>query len=199
MQAARSSASSPTRSTLSVDAMAWWHGSCITAIAESPVKAGVLWAGTDDGNLQMTRDGGQDLGPNVDSHCKAFPRALVSRIEAPHGGGRHGLRHLDNHRSADFGIYIYATTNSRRLHGHQITNRHSARTAGTVHVIREDPAESQPAVRRHRVRPVRHFRPRPELERDEERPRRPVPVFDLQIHPRDHDLILATHGPLARA
>ena len=34
------------------------HFGTITTLAESPLKAGVLWAGTDDGNLQVSRDGG---------------------------------------------------------------------------------------------------------------------------------------------
>jgi len=45
----------------------------ITAIAESPVLAGVLWCGTDDGNVQVTRDGGQTWA-NVAKIYPGFPK-----------------------------------------------------------------------------------------------------------------------------
>lgn len=53
------------------DGIAAWP--CITAIAESPAKAGVLWAGTDDGNLQMSRDDGKTWS-NVASHVMGVPK-----------------------------------------------------------------------------------------------------------------------------
>src|SRR5581483_8045456 len=61
------------------DGVAAWP--CITAIAESPVKAGVLWVGTDDGNVQMSRDDGKTW-TNVASHIMGASKGgYVSRIE----------------------------------------------------------------------------------------------------------------------
>src|SRR5580658_1440634 len=61
------------------DGVADWP--CITAIAESPVKQGVLWVGTDDGNLQVSRDDGKHW-TNVVSHIVGLPKMIyVSRIE----------------------------------------------------------------------------------------------------------------------
>ena len=61
------------------DGVAAWP--CITAIAESPVKAGVLWVGTDDGYVQMSRDGGKSW-TNVSSHFTGMAKGgYVSRIE----------------------------------------------------------------------------------------------------------------------
>ena len=72
--------------------MATWP--CITAIAESPVKAGVLWVGTDDGNVQMSRDDGKTW-TNVVSHDQGVPKgAYVSRIEPSHKDAGDGLHHL---------------------------------------------------------------------------------------------------------
>ncbi len=74
------------------DGVAAWP--CITAIAESPVKAGVLWVGTDDGNVQMSRDDGKTW-TNVVSHVQGVPKGgYVSRIEPSHNDAGHGLHHV---------------------------------------------------------------------------------------------------------
>src|SRR6185436_13451730 len=84
---------------------------CITAVAESPVRAGVLWAGTDDGNVQISRDGGRTW-TNVVSHIAGIPKGgYVSRIEPSHKEAGTAYITFDNHRSADYGVYIFGTKN----------------------------------------------------------------------------------------
>ena len=164
---------------------------CITAIAESPVRAGVLYAGTDDGNLQVTRDGGKSWS-NVASHMPGVPKgAYVSRIEASHKEEGTVYVTFDNHRSGDFAIYIYASKN----HGDswtKITNGIPP-SAGTVHVIREDPANPNLLFAGTEFGLFVTFNRGQNWERMKNG-LPTVPVFDLQIHPREHDLILATHG-----
>jgi hypothetical protein len=164
---------------------------CITAIAESPVHAGTLWAGTDDGNLQMSRDDGKTW-QNVVSHVQGIQKgAYVSRIEPSRKDEGTVYVTFDNHRAADYGIYIYKSTNF----GDSFTRISNGipPEAGTVHVIREDPANTNLLFagtefglffsldKGANWRQIKNGMPT-------------VPVFDLQIHPRDHDLILATHG-----
>ena len=164
---------------------------CITAIAESPVRAGVLYAGTDDGNLQVSRDGGKTWS-NVASHMPGVPKgAYVSRIETSHKEEGTVYVTFDNHRSGDFAIYIYASKN----HGDswtKITNGIPV-AAGTVHVIREDPANPNLLFAGTEFGLFVTFNRGLNWERLKNG-LPTVPVFDLQIHPRDHDLILATHG-----
>jgi len=167
---------------------------CITAIAESPVKAGVLWAGTDDGNLQLSRDGGKTWH-NVVSHIPgvkgAMKDAYVSRIEASYKDEGVAYVTFDNHRSADFSVYIYMTKN----YGDswvKISNGIPPE-AGTVHVIREDPANSNLLFAGTEFGLFMSFNRGQSWERMKNG-LPTVPVFDIQIHPRDHDLILATHG-----
>jgi photosystem II stability/assembly factor-like uncharacterized protein len=164
---------------------------CITAIAESPVRAGVLYAGTDDGNLQVTRDGGKSWA-NVASHMQGVPKgAYVSRIEASYKEEGTVYVTFDNHRSGDFAIYIYASKN----HGDswtKITNGIPP-AAGTVHVIREDPANPNLLFAGTEFGLYLSFNRGQNWERMKNG-LPTVPVFDLQIHPREHDLILATHG-----
>jgi photosystem II stability/assembly factor-like uncharacterized protein len=164
---------------------------CITAIAESPVKAGILWVGTDDGNVQMTRDGGKTW-TNVISHVQGAARGgYVSRIEPSYKDEGTAYVAFDNHRSADYGIYIFKTTNF----GDSFTRITGGipPEAGSVHVVREDPVNPNLLFagtefgafvtfdRGANWHPLKNGLPT-------------VPVFDIQIHPRDHDLILATHG-----
>jgi len=164
---------------------------CITAIAESPVKAGVLWVGTDDGNVQMSRDGGKTW-TNVVSHLLNAPKGgYVSRIEPSYKDAGTAYVTFDNHRSADYGIYIYRTTNygdsfQRIING-------IPPDAGTVHVVREDPVnpnllfagtEFGLFVSFDKGSSWHHMKNGLPT----------VPVFDIQVHPREHDLILATHG-----
>src|SRR5580698_7767402 len=164
---------------------------CITAIAESPVKAGVLWVGTDDGNVQMSKNGGKTW-TNVVGTMQGVPKAgYVSRIEPSHKEVGTAYITFDNHRSADYGIYILRTNNF----GDSFTRLSSGipPEAGTVHVIREDPfntnllfAGTEFGMFVSFDRGANWHRMKNGLPT--------VPVFDIQIHPRDHDLILATHG-----
>ncbi len=164
---------------------------CITAIAESPVTAGVLWVGTDDGNVQMSKNGGKTWS-NVVGTMQGVPKmGYVSRIEPSHKEAGTAYITFDNHRSADYGIYILRTSN----YGDSFTKLTNGipPEAGTVHVIREDPvnpnllfAGTEFGMFISFDRGANWHRMKNGLPT--------IPVFDIQIHPRDHDLILATHG-----
>jgi hypothetical protein len=164
---------------------------CITAITESPVKAGVLWAGTDDGNVQLSRDGGKTWN-NVVARIQGVPKgAYVSRIEASYKEEGVAYVAFDSHRSADYNVYIYMTRNS----GDSWTRISNGipQDAGTVHVVREDPHNANLLFAGTEFGLFVTFN----RGQNWERLRNglpPVPVFDLQIHPREHDLIVATHG-----
>jgi photosystem II stability/assembly factor-like uncharacterized protein len=164
---------------------------CITAIAESPVKAGVLWAGTDDGYLQMSRDGGKTWS-NVYSHLSGAPKGgYISRIEPSYKEEGTAYVTIDNHRSSDFGVYVYKTTNF----GDSWTRISNGipPEAGTVHVIREDRAAPSLLFAGTEFGLYVSFNRGQSWEKVKSG-LPPTPIFDLQIHPRDHDLILATHG-----
>jgi photosystem II stability/assembly factor-like uncharacterized protein len=84
---------------------------CITTISESPKKAGLLWVGTDDGNVEVTRDDGKTWTNVVSKMPGVKKGAYVSRIEASHFDEGTTYVAFDNHRSDDFSVYIYMTTN----------------------------------------------------------------------------------------
>ncbi|HWC95279.1 MAG TPA: hypothetical protein VG456_00980 [Candidatus Sulfopaludibacter sp.] len=164
---------------------------CITAIAESPKKAGVLWAGTDDGNVQISRDGGKTW-QNVVSHMAGAPKGgYVSRIEPSWQDEGTAYITFDNHRSADYAIYIYKTINYGDSFS-RISNGIPPE-AGTVHVIREDPTNKNLLFAGTEFGIFLSF-DRGGAWHKLKNGLPTVPVFDIQIHPRDHDLIVATHG-----
>ena len=164
---------------------------CASTVAESPVRAGVLWVGTDDGNLQVTRDDGKtwtNVAGKVPGQKKG---AYVAKVEASHHDEGTAYAAFDNHRSDDFAIYLYMTTDYGQT-WKRITDG-IPEEAGTAHVVREDPRNPNLLFtgtefglfvsfdRGGKWEKMRNGLPT-------------VPVFDIAIHPRDHDLILGTHG-----
>src|SRR5262249_12087580 len=98
---------------------------------------------------------------------------------------------FDNHRSGDYAIYIYITKDYGATFS-RITNG-IPQDAGTVHVVREDPANPNLLFAGTEFGLFVSFdRGASWTKMKNGLPT--VPIFDLQIHPREHDLILATHG-----
>jgi len=164
---------------------------CIIRIAESPSDPNVLWAGTDDGNLQVTRDGGKTW-KNVADHVRGIPRGTyVSGIEASRSGAGAAYVVFDAHRANDFGAYILATTDYgeswKSVAGDLPHNN------GSVRVVREDPRNTKLLFA------GTEFGAYASFDRGEHwtllKSNLPtVRVDDIQIHPRERDLILGTHG-----
>ena len=164
---------------------------CATTVAESPVRAGVLWVGTDDGNLQVTRDDGKTWTNVVGKVPGLKKGAYVAKVEASHRDEGTAYVAFDNHRADDFAIYLYMTTDFGQT-WKRITDG-IPEEAGTLHVVREDPRNPNLLFagtefglfvsfdRGAKWEKMRNGLPT-------------VPVDDIAIHPRDHDLILGTHG-----
>jgi photosystem II stability/assembly factor-like uncharacterized protein len=171
------------------DGVASWP--CITTIGESPVNPGVVWVGTDDGNLQVTRDGGSSWF-KANARIPGLPQGTyVSRVIASRHGEGTAYAAFDGHRMNDFGVYIYTTTDFGQTW--RPISRGIPRNNGTVSVVREHPrnpdllfagAEYGAYIsfdRGSNWLPLRLNLPT-------------VPVDDIAIHPRENDLILGTHG-----
>jgi hypothetical protein len=79
----------------------------ILTIAESRQEAGVIWIGTDDGNVQVTRDGGATW-TLVNGRLPGFPdEAWVSKIEASHHVPGRAYINVDQHRLDDFTPHVW--------------------------------------------------------------------------------------------
>jgi photosystem II stability/assembly factor-like uncharacterized protein len=163
----------------------------LTVITESPKSPAVLWAGTDDGNLQVTRNGGE-IWKNVAANVPGLPKeTYVSRIVTSESGDGVAYAAFDGHRGNDYTPFLYSTTDYGQTW--QSIGGGLPKTAGTVHAIREDPRNPNVLFAgtefglfvsidkgAHWTRFESNFPT--------------VPVFDIAIHPRDRDLIVATHG-----
>ena len=83
----------------------------ILAITPSPVKQGVIWVGTDDGNLQLTQDGGKTW-TNLASKLKGVPTgSWIAQIHASKYNDAEAYVVINNYRRGDWTPYLYRTTN----------------------------------------------------------------------------------------
>jgi photosystem II stability/assembly factor-like uncharacterized protein len=106
----------------------------VFAIAESPVEKGVIWAGTDDGLVHVTRDGGQNWSKVTSKDFGEW--SLVSIIEpSPHSGGTAYVA-IDRHKLDDYRPYIFKTTDYGKSWA-KITS--GLPDNGYAHAVREDP------------------------------------------------------------
>jgi photosystem II stability/assembly factor-like uncharacterized protein len=161
----------------------------ITTLAESPVTPGVIWVGTDDGNLQLSRDAGKTWTNLVDRVPGLGPRSAVSRVEPSHAQPGTAYVAFDRHQSDDFAPYLFVTTDFGQTWTAIASNLPKA---GWVNVVKEHP--KNPALLFAGTE-VGGF---VSLDRGQRWMRIPhlptVPVDDFAIHPRENDLVVATHG-----
>jgi photosystem II stability/assembly factor-like uncharacterized protein len=106
----------------------------VFALAESPLEKGTIWAGTDDGLVQLTRDGGQHWS-NVTS--KEFGDwSLISIIEPSPFSASTAYVAVDRHKLDDFKPYIFKTSDYGKSWS-KITN--GLPDNSYAHAVREDP------------------------------------------------------------
>jgi photosystem II stability/assembly factor-like uncharacterized protein len=162
----------------------------ISTLTESPVRAGVLWAGTDDGNLQVSRDG--ETWKNITANLPGVPKGTyVSRVLASAYDPATAYVAFDGHRGDDYNIYLYKTTDFGETW--KAISNGIPKNGGTIHVVREHPRNRDLMFAGGEFGLYISFdRGENWQEFKNNLPR--VPVDDIQIHPRDNDLILATHG-----
>ncbi len=163
----------------------------ITTLSESPLKADVLWVGTDDGNVQVTRDGGKNW-KNVAPRVPGVPKGTyVSRVVASKYGEGTAYVTFDGHRSDDYSVYIFLTTDYGE--SWKAIRNGIPDSAGTVHVVREHPRNANLLFagtefgllvswdRGGNWTALKNNLPT-------------VPVDDIEIQAEQNDLVLATHG-----
>jgi hypothetical protein len=173
----------------------------IITLAESPLDTLELWAGTDDGNIQLSLNGGKSwmevgkllvdqyplIGQNASS--PRGKRPWVSRvIPSAHKRGRCYVT-LDNHRYDDMNAYVFVTED----YGRTWKSLGNNLPEYAVYVVREDPIN--PNLLFIGTEQGVFFSFTRGFEWHELMGNMPtVAVYDLIIHPRDGDLIAATHG-----
>lgn len=161
----------------------------IITIAESPIQKGVIWCGTDDGNVQLTLDDGETWANVVENIPGLPPHTWCSRIEASHFDAGTAYAVFDGHRNDDYATYVYKTTD----YGRSWMSIKGNLPFGWVHVIREDIKNknllfvgTEFAIFASLDGGKSWFSLKNNLPT--------VAVRDIAIHPRENDLIIGTHG-----
>lgn len=164
----------------------------IFSIVESPLDATLIWVGTDDGNVQVTRDGGRTWS-NVTGNIRGLAKnAWVTSIDAGHFSAGTAYATFDLHTFGDMTPHVYKTTDFGKTWMPVISPASNVR--GYAHVVKEDLVNKDllfvgtefglwVSVDGGRVWSQYKGGDFPN-----------VAVRDLAIHPRDKDLVIATHG-----
>jgi photosystem II stability/assembly factor-like uncharacterized protein len=158
----------------------------VYALAPSPLKANTLWAGTDDGLVSLTRDGGLHWSNVTPPALGAWSK--VGIIEASHFAEGTAYLTVDRHRLDDDRPYIYATHDF----GHTWRAIVAGIPAGSfVNVVREDPVRRGLLYAGTETAVYVSF----DDGRSWESLRQNMPVVSVRdISVRDGDLAVATHG-----
>ena len=168
------------------------YAGVVFALAESPKQPGLIWAGTNDGLVQLTRDGGQNW-TNVTANIPGLPEwGTVSNIEASRYDAGTAYISVDLHQVNNRDPFLYRTNDYGKTWT-RITNGIPHSMLSYAHCIREDP------VRRGLLfagtengvyitfndganwQPLESNLPH-------------APVYWIAIQEHFHDLVLATYG-----
>ena len=161
----------------------------IVTISESSAVPGIVWVGTNDGNVQVSRDGGATWKNVVAAIPDVPAETHVSRVEASHFDAGTCYVTFDGHRTDDHKPYVFVT----RDYGANWTSIAGNLPEGNVNVIREDP--KNPRLLYLGTEYAFHI----SLDGGREWKRfmnglPTVRIDDILVHPRDNDLIVGTHG-----
>ncbi len=164
----------------------------ITALAESPLVQGVLFAGTDDGRVWTSADDGGEWIELTGRFPDVPDGTYVSRVEPSRHDPERVYVSFDGHRTNDFTPYVYVSDDGGGTFRSIAANLPTG-APDFVHVVREDPRNESLLfvgtdvgvyASLDRGGSWRRFM--------ESLPA--TPVHDLRIHPRDRELIAGTHG-----
>ncbi|MEM6379388.1 MAG: hypothetical protein AAF705_14355, partial [Bacteroidota bacterium] len=179
----------PDTSTASLDdGIPYWP--TLTAVAESPLQRGLLYIGTDDGQVQVSTDDGQTWD-NATDRLPGLPEmAWINTIEVSSHDASTAFVALNNYRNNDFNNYLYKTTDAGKTWTSIVGDLPADRVVRTMRQDFKDPKLLYLATEIGFFISKNSGKNWLELKNN-----MPTVAFnDLVIHPRDNDLVLATHG-----
>lgn len=177
---------------LTMDATGAENHCTILAIEPSAVEKGVIWVGTDDGNVQITRDGGKSWS-NVSPKTGLPKNPWIPQIRASASKGGEALVVVNNYRQFDYKPYLLRTRDYGKTWEHIVSPGQLGENNYVLSVVQDT------------IEPRLIFLGAENglwISLDEgkswsrwtaEFPAG-VPVMDLVIHPREHDLVIGTFG-----
>jgi len=158
-----------------------------TTISESPIRFGLIYVGTDDGNVQVSKDGGNSFT----MISQKLPKGLyVSRVIASKFNVARVYVTLNGYRNDHFNAYVYQSDD----YGTTWKQIMKDLPSEPVNVIKEDAVSDQVLyVGTDGGLYVSLDGGNSSMAWTKGLPAS-VPVHDLEIHPRDHEIVLGTHG-----
>lgn len=165
----------------------------IYTISESPKDGKVIWVGTDDGNVQVTRDGGKSWR-NVVSGAKVPAGSWVAYIDAsPHDAGTAYVA-FDRHTFGEMDPLLYKVSGYGATWTALATAKNPKSVRGYAHVLREDPVKPGLLYAGTELGLWISLDDGANWAQFKGGDFPAVAVRDIVVQPRDHDLVLATHG-----
>lgn len=178
---------------ITVDNSAAEMHTTIYTISESPKDGRVIWVGTDDGNVQVTRDGGKSWR-NVVSGAKVPAGSWVAYIDAsPHDAGTAYVA-FDRHTYGEMDPLLYKVSDYGATWTALATPKDPKSVRGYAHVLREDPVKRGLLYAGTELGLWISLDDGAHWAQFKGGDFPAVAVRDLVVQPRDHDLVLATHG-----
>jgi photosystem II stability/assembly factor-like uncharacterized protein len=161
----------------------------VSSLSISSISDDIIWAGTDDGQVQVTKDGGKSW-QNLTAKISSVTQGLwVSKVEASKFHPGRAYVTFDGHRSDDFGTYIFITDD----YGSTWNRINSGLTEGeVVRTLKEDHINENLLFVGTETGVWYSLDKGNSWTKLKGLPT--VSVYDLKIHPRDNDLIIGSHG-----
>jgi len=162
----------------------------ILAISPNPLNANIIWAGTDDGNVQLTKDGGLSW-VNLTPKIKGIPeKAWIPVVHASNHNEAEAFVVVNNYRQNDFSSYLFHTDDF---------GKSWSRIADDENVWGYCLSVVQDPIQPNLVFLGTEYGLYMSIDKGETWNKwtnnyPTVPTMDLKIHPREHDLIIGTFG-----
>jgi photosystem II stability/assembly factor-like uncharacterized protein len=177
---------------ITVDNSAAEMHTTIYSISESPKDPQLLWVGTDDGNLQLTRDGGTSWTNLVGNVSGLPPNSWVSWVEASRFDAATAYAAFDRHSFGDMTPWVYRTTDFGKSWTRIVSERQGVR--GYAHVIKEDVVDPKLLFVGTELGLWISVDGGGSWAEFKGGDFPSVAVREVQVHPRENDLVIATHG-----
>ena len=161
----------------------------IYTISESPKNSKIIWAGTDDGNLQVTENDG-NYWTDVTANIPGLPKnTWCAKVQASNHNDRTAYVVFDGHRNGDKKVYVYKTTDL----GKTWTSLATENIETFARTITEDFVNPDLLFLGTEYGLYISIDGGKEWVRFEGKVPK-VPIYEMVIHPTENDLVIATHG-----
>ncbi len=174
---------------LTIDNSTAENNTTIFTVSESPFDENIIWAGTDDGKIQLTTDGGKNWTRLNDAVPGLPAYAFISHIDADNFNKEGAWVTVDAHRNGDMNPYVYYTGDL----GKTWTSLATADIKGFCHVIKQDPVNPDLVF----LGTEMGLFVSTDHGKIWVRIKNKVPqtgIYDIAFQKRECDLVLATHG-----